>query len=74
MNPNQVADEAARLAENALDLASHARTLAMGVSQTVAPDVDPFIFLLAIFLMAFDEVRHTPDAAKADPVPVDIRP
>jgi uncharacterized membrane protein len=30
--------------------------------------------LVAIFLMAFDEVRHTPDAAKADPVPVDIRP
>jgi H+-translocating NAD(P) transhydrogenase subunit alpha len=53
MNPNQsLADEAARLAENALDLAGHARTLAMGMSQTVAPDVDPFIFLLAVFLMA----------------------
>jgi NAD(P) transhydrogenase subunit alpha len=52
MNPNQVADEAARLAENALELANHAKTLAMSVSQTVAPEVNPFIFLLAIFLMA----------------------
>ena len=31
--------------------------------------------LVAIFLMAFDEVRHTPDTAKAgDSIPVDIRP
>jgi H+-translocating NAD(P) transhydrogenase subunit alpha len=52
MNPNQLADEAARLAENALDLATHAKTLALGVSATVAPEVDPFIFLLAVFLMA----------------------
>ena len=52
MNPNQLADEAARLADNALELANHAQTLAMGVSQTVAPEVNPFIFLLAIFLMA----------------------
>jgi H+-translocating NAD(P) transhydrogenase subunit alpha len=52
MNPNQVADEAARLAENALELANHAKTLAMSVSQTLAPEVNPFIFLLAIFLMA----------------------
>jgi NAD(P) transhydrogenase subunit alpha len=52
MNPNQLADEAARLAENALELAGHARTLAMSASQAVAPEVDPFIFLLAIFLMA----------------------
>jgi proton-translocating NAD(P)+ transhydrogenase subunit alpha len=52
MNPNQLADEAARLAENALELANHAQTLAMGVSQQVAPEVNPFIFLLAIFLMA----------------------
>jgi NAD(P) transhydrogenase subunit alpha len=52
MNPNQLADEAARLAENALELANHAQNLAMGVSQTVAPEVNPFIFLLAIFLMA----------------------
>jgi NAD(P) transhydrogenase subunit alpha len=52
MNPNQLADEAARLAENALELANHAQALAMGVSQQVAPEVNPFIFLLAIFLMA----------------------
>jgi H+-translocating NAD(P) transhydrogenase subunit alpha len=52
MNPNQLADEAARLAENALELANHAQNMAIGVSQTVAPEVNPFIFLLAIFLMA----------------------
>jgi H+-translocating NAD(P) transhydrogenase subunit alpha len=52
MNPNQLADEAARLAENALELANHAQNLVMGVSSTVAPEVNPFIFLLAIFLMA----------------------
>ena len=52
MNPNQLADEAARLAENALELANHAQALAMGVSHQVAPEVNPFIFLLAIFLMA----------------------
>jgi NAD(P) transhydrogenase subunit alpha len=52
MNPNQLADEAARLAETALELADHAKTLAMGVSANLAPEVNPFIFLLAIFLMA----------------------
>jgi H+-translocating NAD(P) transhydrogenase subunit alpha len=52
MNPNQVADEAARLADQALTLSNHAQTLVLGVSSTVAPDVNPFIFLLAIFLMA----------------------
>jgi NAD(P) transhydrogenase subunit alpha len=52
MNPDQLADEAARLAGNALELAGHAKTLAMSVSSTVAPEVNPFIFLLAIFLMA----------------------
>jgi NAD(P) transhydrogenase subunit alpha len=52
MNPNQLADEAARLAENALELANHAQNMAMGVSQSMAPEVNPFIFLLAIFLMA----------------------
>jgi proton-translocating NAD(P)+ transhydrogenase subunit alpha len=52
MNPNQLADEAARLAGNALELANHARNLTLGVAGTLAPEVDPFIFLLAIFLMA----------------------
>jgi NAD(P) transhydrogenase subunit alpha len=52
MNPNQLADEAARLADRATELANHAQTLAIGVSTAVAPEVNPFIFLLAIFLMA----------------------
>jgi NAD(P) transhydrogenase subunit alpha len=52
MNPNQLADEATRLSERALELANHAQTLATGVSSTIAPEVNPFIFLLAIFLMA----------------------
>ena len=52
MNPNQLADEAARLAGNALELANHAKTVAMGASAAVAPEANPFIFLLAIFLMA----------------------
>jgi NAD(P) transhydrogenase subunit alpha len=52
MTPSQLADEAARLADNALELANHAQTIAMNVSATVAPEVNPFIFLLAIFLMA----------------------
>ena len=52
MNPNQLADEAARLADRALTLANHAQNMVVGVSTTVAPEVNPFIFLLAIFLMA----------------------
>ncbi len=52
MNPNQLAEEAARLSAQALELANHAKTLAIGVSHTVAPEVSPFIFLLSIFLMA----------------------
>jgi NAD(P) transhydrogenase subunit alpha len=52
MNPNQLADEAARLADQALTLSNHAQTLVISVSGTVAPEVNPFIFLLAIFLMA----------------------
>ncbi len=51
MNPNQLADEAARLAERANELAQHAQTLAGGVA-AVAPEVEPIVFLLAIFLMA----------------------
>jgi len=52
MNPSQLADEAGRLAGNALELANHAQALALHTSATVAPEVNPFIFLLAIFLMA----------------------
>jgi H+-translocating NAD(P) transhydrogenase subunit alpha len=52
MSPNQLADEAARLADQALTLSNHAQTLIIGVTEAVAPEVNPFIFLLAIFLMA----------------------
>src|SRR3982751_1506838 len=52
MNPNTLADEATRLSDNALALAHHAKELALGVSGAVAPAVSPFIFLLAIFLLA----------------------
>jgi H+-translocating NAD(P) transhydrogenase subunit alpha len=52
MNPNQLADEAARLADQALTLSNHAHSMVIGVTGTIAPEVNPFIFLLAIFLMA----------------------
>ena len=51
MNPNQLADEATRLANQAHELAQHAQSIATTVG-TVAPEVEPFIFLLAVFLMA----------------------
>jgi len=51
MNPNQLADEANRLADKAHELALHAQSIATTVG-TVAPEVEPFIFLLAVFLMA----------------------
>ena len=51
MNPDQLASEADRLAERANELAAHAHALLAGTSATVA-EVEPFIFLLAIFLMA----------------------
>ena len=52
MNPTQIADEARRLAEQAMALASHAQSLTFQAAATAAPEVNPFIFLLAIFLMA----------------------
>src|ERR1700676_4671188 len=52
MNPNQLADEAARLADQAMTLSQHAQSIAAGVATTMAPEVNPFVFLLAIFLMA----------------------
>jgi H+-translocating NAD(P) transhydrogenase subunit alpha len=55
MNPNTLADEAALLAQNAYVLAAHARDLASSTVETVAPvgaAVEPFVFLLAVFLMA----------------------
>ena len=51
MNPDQLASEADRLAERANELAAHAHALLAGTSAAVA-EVEPFIFLLAIFLMA----------------------
>ena len=51
MNPTQLADEADRLAQQANALAAQAHALLAGTSGVVA-EVEPFIFLLAIFLMA----------------------
>src|ERR1700758_3765522 len=51
MNPNQLADEASRLADRASDLAAQLHNLGQGVA-VVAPEVEPLIYLLAIFLMA----------------------
>jgi NAD(P) transhydrogenase subunit alpha len=51
MNPNQLADEANLLADRAHELAAHIQSLATSVG-AVAPEVEPFIFLLAVFLMA----------------------
>lgn len=52
MNPNQLADEANRLSDAAAALAAHAQHVVVGAAQVAAPEVNPFIFLLAIFLMA----------------------
>src|SRR4051812_17853892 len=51
MNPTQLSDEAARLADRANELAAHAQAWAVGIGP-VATAVEPFVFLLAIFLMA----------------------
>jgi H+-translocating NAD(P) transhydrogenase subunit alpha len=51
MNPNQLADEADRLAQRANELAAHAHGLLAGAPGVVT-EVEPFVFLLAIFLMA----------------------
>jgi H+-translocating NAD(P) transhydrogenase subunit alpha len=51
MNPDQLASEADLLAQRANELAAHAHALLAGTSATVT-EVEPFIFLLAIFLMA----------------------
>ena len=52
MNPTQLADEADRLAQRANELAAHAHALMSGPGIAVVSDVEPFLFLLAIFLMA----------------------
>ncbi len=51
MNPNQLAEEAARLAAAAGELAEHAGRLAAAAGP-VAHAVEPFVFLFAIFVMA----------------------
>ena len=51
MNPNQLAEEAARIADRAQELAFQLSAMADTVAP-VATAVEPFIFLLAIFLMA----------------------
>jgi NAD(P) transhydrogenase subunit alpha len=51
MNPNQFADEASRIADRANELAAQLHTLGQGVA-AVAPEVEPFVYLLAVFLMA----------------------
>ena len=51
MNPTQIAEEARRLAEQANALAMHAQSITARVGE-IAPIVEPFVFLLAIFLMA----------------------
>ena len=51
MNPAQIADQADALASRANDLALAARGMAVGIGP-VAEAVEPFVFLLAVFLMA----------------------
>ena len=51
MNPNLYADEALRIAERATALAGQLRGMTVAI-EPVAQAVEPFIFLLAIFLMA----------------------
>ena len=55
MNPNIYVDEALRIAERAVALASQLRDASLAavpMAVPVAGAVEPFIFLLAIFLMA----------------------
>ena len=51
MNPNLYADEAVRIAERAAALADRLRAASAGL-EPIATAVEPFIYLLAIFLMA----------------------
>ncbi len=51
MNPSQLAETAARLAQNANDLAAQARALAE-VTGPAATAAEPFLMLLTIFLLA----------------------
>jgi NAD(P) transhydrogenase subunit alpha len=51
MTPSQLADQAAQLAARANELAENARTL-IAAAGPAGEAVEPFVFLLAIFLMA----------------------
>jgi NAD(P) transhydrogenase subunit alpha len=51
MNPSQLADQATELAHRATVLADQARAMAVAAGPVVEA-VQPFIFLLAIFVMA----------------------
>jgi len=51
MTPSQLAEQAAQLAARANELAAGARSLAAAAAP-VGDAVEPFVFLLAIFLMA----------------------
>ncbi|MBV9656063.1 MAG: NAD(P) transhydrogenase subunit alpha [Acetobacteraceae bacterium] len=51
MNPNQLADEAARLADHARELAAQAPLVAVLPVESVHQG-PPFIYLFAVFLMA----------------------
>ena len=51
MEPSQIAEEARRLADQANALAMHAQMITGPINE-VAPIVAPFIYLLAVFLMA----------------------
>jgi len=51
MTPSQLADQAAQLAERANELAAGARALSAAAGP-VGEAVEPFVYLLAIFLMA----------------------
>jgi NAD(P) transhydrogenase subunit alpha len=51
MNPNELADQAARIAERAQELAANLHSMAEAAGAPAAA-AEPFIFLLAIFLMA----------------------
>jgi len=52
MNPNQIADEASRLAAQADALAVHAATMIGGAATVPLVLGIPFIYLFAIFVMA----------------------
>ena len=51
MDPTQVAQEAARLAERAQELAAHVQALTASAAAG-GPAIGPFVFLLSVFAMA----------------------